>query len=29
VGHAVKPIRWLVEKLSDTDALRSKRRFGD
>jgi hypothetical protein len=28
-GHAVKPIGRLVEKLSDTDALRLKRRFGD
>jgi methionyl-tRNA synthetase len=28
-GHAVKPIGRLVEKLSDTDASRLKRRFGD
>jgi methionyl-tRNA synthetase len=28
-GHAVKPIGRLVKKLSDTDALRLKRRFGD
>jgi len=28
-GHAVKPIGRLVEKLSDTGALRLKRRFGD
>jgi hypothetical protein len=28
-GYAVKPIGRLVEKLSDTDALRLKRRFGD
>ena len=28
-GHAVKPIAQLVEKLSDADALRLKRRFGD
>jgi methionyl-tRNA synthetase len=28
-GHAVKPIARLVEKLSDADALRLKRRFGD
>jgi methionyl-tRNA synthetase len=28
-GHAVKPIGRLVEKLSDADALRLKRRFGE
>jgi hypothetical protein len=28
-GHAVKPIGRLVENLTDTDALRLKRRFGD
>jgi methionyl-tRNA synthetase len=28
-GYAIKPIGRLVEKLSDTDTLRLKRRFGD